>query len=61
MHTSRVDSHACRWGTPWVRDIVQRIAEETGEKTLSHVPNSVAENGRWGDTGETEEIYRRES
>ena len=31
---------------------------ETGGKTLLHVPKfGIAENGRWGDTGETEEIY----
>ena len=57
-HESCGQCTPCRWGTPWVRDIVQRIADGNGRKdTITRPKFGVAENGRWGDTGETEEIY----
>ena len=57
-HESCGQCTPCRWGTPWVRDIVQRIADGNGQKSTIMRPKfGVAANGRWGDTGETEEIY----
>ena len=57
-HESCGQCTPCRWGTPWVRDIVQRIADGNGRKsTMTRPKFGIAEGGRWGDTGETEEIY----
>ncbi len=57
-HESCGQCTPCRWGTPWVRDIVQRIADGEGRQTTITRPKfGVTESGRWGDTGETEEIY----
>lgn len=57
-HESCGQCTPCRWGTPWVRDIVQRIADGNGRNsTITRPRFGIAENGRWGDTGETEEIY----
>ena len=57
-HESCGQCTPCRWGTPWVRDIVQRIVDGEGRQTTITRPKfGVTESGRWGDTGETEEIY----
>ncbi|MCZ6680957.1 MAG: NADH-quinone oxidoreductase subunit F, partial [Candidatus Poribacteria bacterium] len=42
----------------WVRDIVDRIEHGEGRQTTVTRPRfGITANGRWGDTGETEEIY----
>ena len=57
-HESCGQCTPCRWGTPWVRDIVQRITDGEGRQTTIQRPKfGVAEGGRWGDTGEMEEVY----
>lgn len=57
-HESCGQCTPCRWGTPWVRDIVQRIADGEGrQEKITRPKFGIAEGGRWGDTGETEEIY----
>ncbi|MBI1922966.1 NADH-quinone oxidoreductase subunit NuoF [Candidatus Poribacteria bacterium] len=57
-HESCGQCTPCRWGTPWVRDIMDRIEHGKGRKTTVTRPKfGIAANGRWGDTSEMEEIY----
>jgi len=57
-HESCGQCTPCRNGTPWVRDIVKRIASGGGRQTKIKRPRfGITESGRWGDTGEMEEVY----
>ena len=57
-HESCGQCTPCRNGTPWVRDIVKRIATGGGRQTKIERPRfGITESGRWGDTGEIEEVY----